>query len=107
MSDGRCIKYEAVDKIDGNNCLFSVLNKLERGVESVSGFYTSEFMNKFESIYNIYITIVIVLAGLFLIFYDARRNVLRGLQREAKICHVLGLFYIVTAVSLYIVSLVV
>lgn len=102
-----CIKYGAVDKIDGNNCLFSEVREGLRGVKKMSGFYASEFINKFESIYNIYITIVIVLAGLFLIFYDERRNVIRGLQREAKICHFLGLFYIVAAVSLYIVSLVV
>lgn len=67
----------------------------------------NEALNKFTSIYSIYLAVVIVFIGVFLILYDGRRNRIRRLEKEAKVCNGLGWIYIVGGICLYIFALVV
>lgn len=63
--------------------------------------------NKFDNIYSIYITIFVVLSGIFILIHDARRLEIRKDHKGYKIAKVIGYVYIIGGASLYVVTLII
>lgn len=64
-------------------------------------------VNKFDSVYSIYITIAIVLSGFFLLIHDARRLKMKKCHKEQKIAKFLGYLYIVGGLGLYAITFII
>lgn len=58
---------------------------------------------EFKSTYDSYMMWVVVLIGLFLILFDGKQLKKLKLMKEAKIANVLGYFYIIVGIGVYIV----
>lgn len=64
-------------------------------------------IDKFDNIYTVYVAVFVVLSGVYLCFYDARRLRIRKDTIGHRIAKAVGYVYMIGGAALYVITLII